>query len=90
MNELLASFDLLMLPAAPIGGLRADADLSGARSRILRYTTPFSLAGLPAVTLPGRRPGTGVQIAAAASADPMLLAFAASCGGEAEWDVRGS
>jgi Asp-tRNA(Asn)/Glu-tRNA(Gln) amidotransferase A subunit family amidase len=84
MRELFTRFDLLMLPAAPVSRLRADADLSDARRTILRYTTPFSLAGLPALSLPGEMIdapfGTGLQIAAAPNADPMLLAFAAAVG----------
>lgn len=84
MDKLLDHFDLLMLPAAPVSRLYAHADLTDARRIILRYTTPFSLAGLPALSLPGEiiaAPfGTGVQIAAAPGADPMLLAFAQHIG----------
>jgi Asp-tRNA(Asn)/Glu-tRNA(Gln) amidotransferase A subunit family amidase len=46
--------------------------------RILRYTTPASLAGTPAVTLPA--PGGGVQLIAARGGDARLLAFAAALG----------
>jgi Asp-tRNA(Asn)/Glu-tRNA(Gln) amidotransferase A subunit family amidase len=81
MAELLARFDGLMLPCAPVSRLVAGADQSAARGRILRYTTPFSLAGLPVVALPGERIGaglgTGVQLAAAQGEDGTLLAFAA-------------
>jgi aspartyl-tRNA(Asn)/glutamyl-tRNA(Gln) amidotransferase subunit A len=84
MRALFKHFDLLMLPAAPVSRLHANADLSDARRVILRYTTPFSLAGLPALSLPGEMIdgpfGTGVQIAAAPKADPMLLAYAAAVG----------
>ncbi len=84
MTRLLNQFDLLMLPAAPVSRLPANTDLSNARQIILRYTTPFSLAGLPALSLPGEFIGgpfgTGIQIAAAAGADPMLLAFATAVG----------
>ena len=79
---LLSRFDLLVLPAAPVSRLVASEDQATARARILRYTTPFSLAGLPAVTLPGESIGapfgTGIQIAAAQGEDAALLAFAAS------------
>jgi Asp-tRNA(Asn)/Glu-tRNA(Gln) amidotransferase A subunit family amidase len=82
MRELFSRFDLLMLPAAPVSRLHAGADQSDARRIILRYTTPFSLAGLPALSLPGEMLGapfgTGVQIAAAPGADPVLLAFGAA------------
>jgi aspartyl-tRNA(Asn)/glutamyl-tRNA(Gln) amidotransferase subunit A len=84
MNELFNQFDLLMLPTAPVSRLSANTDLSKARQIILRYTTPFSLAGVPALSLPGEiigaAFGTGVQIAAAVNADPVLLAFAAAVG----------
>jgi Asp-tRNA(Asn)/Glu-tRNA(Gln) amidotransferase A subunit family amidase len=82
--ESFRSFDLLMLPAAPVARLLANADLSDARRTILRYTTPFSLAGLPALSLSGElidAPfGTGIQIAAAPGDDPTLLALATSIG----------
>jgi Asp-tRNA(Asn)/Glu-tRNA(Gln) amidotransferase A subunit family amidase len=74
-------FDLLMLPAAPVNKLFADQDQSDTRQRILRYTTPFSLAGVPVLTLPGELIGapfgTGIQLAAAPGKDAALLAFAA-------------
>ncbi len=82
MAVLLSRFDLLVLPAAPVSRLIASEDQANARARILRYTTPFSLAGLPAVTLSGENIaapfGTGIQIAAAQGEDGALLAFAAS------------
>ncbi len=84
MRGLLARFDLLMMPCAPLSRLPARADHSSTRPRILRYTTPFSLAGLPVLCLPGEMigapAGTGVQLAAAEGADAMLLAFAAAVG----------
>ena len=79
MATLFTRFDLLMLPSAPVSRLRADADHSATRQIILRYTTPFSLAGLPAVALPGELLGgpfgTGIQLAAAPGNDSALLAF---------------
>jgi hypothetical protein len=48
----LAPFDFLILPSAPINRLPAGQDYTQARAGILRYTIPFSLAGLPVVTLP--------------------------------------
>jgi Asp-tRNA(Asn)/Glu-tRNA(Gln) amidotransferase A subunit family amidase len=76
----LAQFDFLMLPSAPVNRLLVGADYTEARAAILRYTTPFSLAGLPVVTLPGEiigAPfGTGVQLAAPQLEDGALLAYA--------------
>ena len=80
MATLFDRFDFLMLPCAPLSRLVAAEDQSPARQRILRYTTPFSLAGLPVIALPGEIIGgpfgTGVQIAAAPGNDAALLAYA--------------
>jgi Asp-tRNA(Asn)/Glu-tRNA(Gln) amidotransferase A subunit family amidase len=84
MAYLFRTFDLIMLPAAPVHRLLASDDQSNVRSTILRYTTPFSLAGVPVISLPGeiiRGPfGTGIQLAAAPGKDAALLAFAAIVG----------
>src|SRR5216683_2067320 len=80
MSALLETFDFLIAPCAPVSKLRAGHDHTESRKAILRYTTPASLAGLPAVTLPGEPIGaplgTGVQLLAAPMQDAMLLAFA--------------
>jgi Asp-tRNA(Asn)/Glu-tRNA(Gln) amidotransferase A subunit family amidase len=86
MNELFTRFDFLMLPCAPVSRLIANEDQSGARARILRYTCPISMAGLPTVTLPGEflanspgeHFGTGMQLSAPRLHDAELLALAAS------------
>jgi aspartyl-tRNA(Asn)/glutamyl-tRNA(Gln) amidotransferase subunit A len=80
--RLFAEFDFLMLPSMPLTRLVAGEDFTAARPAILRYTSPFSLAGVPVVTLPGELLGapfgTGIQLAAPALADATLLAYAAS------------
>jgi Asp-tRNA(Asn)/Glu-tRNA(Gln) amidotransferase A subunit family amidase len=77
---LFQGFDFLVLPCAPVSRLVAAEDQSSTRGRILRYTTPFSLAGLPAAALPGEMIGaplgTGIQIAGAQGNDAVLLAYA--------------
>ena len=82
MDELFAAHELVMFPASPVAKLAAGAGHSGVgdatRKRLLRYTTPFSLAGSPAVTVPGSR--GGMQISAARENDEALLAFAAQIG----------
>ncbi len=78
MDQLLAQHDFLILPCAPMSALPAGADHSATRLKILRYTTPVSLAGMPAVTLPA--PGGGVQLVGARGSDARLLAFAARLG----------
>jgi Asp-tRNA(Asn)/Glu-tRNA(Gln) amidotransferase A subunit family amidase len=75
MDILLDRYDFLILPCAPVSALLEDADHSASRLNILRYTTPASLAGMPAVTLAA--PGGGVQLIAARGSDARLLAFAA-------------
>jgi aspartyl-tRNA(Asn)/glutamyl-tRNA(Gln) amidotransferase subunit A len=78
MDELFARHELIILPAAPVSHLAAGADHSNTRKRLLRYTTPFSLAGVPAVTIP--TPTGGMQLAAAREADEPLLQIAALIG----------
>ena len=79
LSTLFDEFDFLVAPCAPVSKLLATGDNSAARSAILRYTTPFSLAGSPVVTLPGEllnaARGTGIQIAAPRGHDAKLLAF---------------
>jgi Asp-tRNA(Asn)/Glu-tRNA(Gln) amidotransferase A subunit family amidase len=78
MDELFAEHQLVMLPCAPVARLNANADHSKTRPRLLRYTTPFSLAGVPTVAIPCN-PG-GMQLAAARGFDEPLLHLAAQLG----------
>jgi len=78
MDELLAEHQLLLLPATPLTRLDAGADQTSTRPRILRYTAPFSLAGVPVVTVPCT--AGGMQLAAARGFDQPLLNLAARLG----------
>jgi len=78
MDELFAAHQLVLLPSAPVSRLAAGADHSQTRSRLLRYTSPFSLAGVPAVAIPCVH--GGIQLAAARDCDEPLLALAAQIG----------
>jgi Asp-tRNA(Asn)/Glu-tRNA(Gln) amidotransferase A subunit family amidase len=82
MSLIFQQADLLLVPCAPVSKLHAGHDQSKIRPTILRYTTPISLTGLPAVTLPGEHIGaafgTGMQLIAAPMQDASLLAFAAT------------
>jgi aspartyl-tRNA(Asn)/glutamyl-tRNA(Gln) amidotransferase subunit A len=78
MDESFAENELLVLPCAPVARIDAGADHSQTRARLLRYTAPVSLAGVPAVTVPC--PHGGVQIAAARNQDEPLLQLAAQVG----------
>jgi Asp-tRNA(Asn)/Glu-tRNA(Gln) amidotransferase A subunit family amidase len=85
IQALFERYDFLTLPCAPISRLYAHADHTTTRQRILRYTCPFSLAGLPTLALPGEllaptHFGTGIQLAAAPGQDPTLLAYAQTLG----------
>ncbi len=78
MDEVFAEHELILMPAAPVARLAAGADHSNTRKRLLRYTTPFSLAGVPAVTIPCHH--GGMQLAAARDEDEALLQLAAVLG----------
>jgi Asp-tRNA(Asn)/Glu-tRNA(Gln) amidotransferase A subunit family amidase len=80
-HALFQSFDYLLLPCAPMSALVAGADHTHTRSRILRYTSPISLAGLPVVTLPSsdpKNPTGGLQLVGPLGSDATLLALSAS------------
>ena len=76
--DLFTAADFLLLPCAPVSKLIANEDQSQTRTRILRYTAPISLAGLPAVTLPGVH--GGLQLAGPPNSDAILLALSAHLG----------
>jgi Asp-tRNA(Asn)/Glu-tRNA(Gln) amidotransferase A subunit family amidase len=78
MDELFAEEELILLPCAPVARLAAGADHTQTRPRLLRYTAPFSLAGVPCVAVPCAV--GGVQLAAPLHADESLLALAALLG----------
>jgi Asp-tRNA(Asn)/Glu-tRNA(Gln) amidotransferase A subunit family amidase len=79
MAVMLQEHDFLILPCAPMHELKAGMDHSLTRPKILRYTTPISLAAMPAVTLPQRN-GAGVQLVAGRGLDSKLLAYAVALG----------
>ncbi len=79
VDALLGEHEILLLPASPVAKLPAGADHRQTRARLLRYTTPFSLAGVPVVTVPC--PAGGIQLAATRGADEVLLDFAAQLAG---------
>lgn len=90
-EALFAHFDYLLLPCAPMASIVAGADHSQTRTRILRYTTPLSLAGLPVVTLSRLRlgkPGGGMQLVGPMSGDAALLALSASLSEKCKIDAR--
>jgi aspartyl-tRNA(Asn)/glutamyl-tRNA(Gln) amidotransferase subunit A len=76
----LGEHELLLLPATPVTRFAAGTDQSQTRARVLRYTTPFSLAGVPVVTVPAA--AGGMQLAAARNSDEALLTLAAQLGAQ--------
>ncbi len=78
MDELFAAHQLVLLPSIPVARLAVGADHSQTRARLLRYTAPFSLAGVPAIAIPCTH--GGMQLAAARGNDESLLALAAEIG----------
>lgn len=80
LAQLFGHFDLIALPCAPVRALVRGQDQTSARGKILKYTTPFSLAGMPALSLPGEMVGgaigSGVQVGARPGEDGLLLAWA--------------
>ena len=80
MDTLLAQHELLLLPAAPVVRLAAGADHSQTRQRLLRYTTPASLSGMPAITIPFA--AGGMQLVAAREDDARLLVLGAALGAQ--------
>lgn len=85
MDALLDQHQLLLLPAAPVARLEAGADHSQTRTRLLRYTSPISLAGMPSVTLPffeNGLPSGGMQLIAAREQDLSLLHLSAQIGAQ--------
>jgi Asp-tRNA(Asn)/Glu-tRNA(Gln) amidotransferase A subunit family amidase len=79
MKAIFAECDFLMVPCARVSRLLAGVDHSGARKAILRYTTPFSLPGLPVMAL-AARDGAGVQLVGNSGEDARLVGFAAGLG----------
>jgi len=77
VDALFETYDFLLLPCSPLSQLKAGADHSETRMKILRYTVPLSLAGTPVVTLPFAG-GAGMQLVAPRGTDAKLLAYAAA------------
>jgi aspartyl-tRNA(Asn)/glutamyl-tRNA(Gln) amidotransferase subunit A len=67
-------FDFLLVPVAPISSLEDGAELGPIREKVLRYTTPASVAGLPVLSLPNEK--GGCQLVGRGGGDAKLLAFA--------------
>jgi Asp-tRNA(Asn)/Glu-tRNA(Gln) amidotransferase A subunit family amidase len=90
-DALFEGFDYLLLPCAPMAAIAVGADHAETRARILRYTTPMSLTGLPVVTMPMIRSGSpagGIQLVGPMGSDAALLALSASFSEKLANDAR--
>jgi Asp-tRNA(Asn)/Glu-tRNA(Gln) amidotransferase A subunit family amidase len=74
ISALFDQFDFVLLPVAPVSSLENGADQSPVRDKILRYTVPGSVAGLPCLALPNEK--GGCQLLGPSGGDAKLLAFA--------------
>jgi aspartyl-tRNA(Asn)/glutamyl-tRNA(Gln) amidotransferase subunit A len=77
-NHLFDHFEFLLLPCTPVSALAIGQDHSATRRKILRYTSPASLAGTPVVAIPLK--GAGAQLVGPQGSDPELVAYAAYLG----------
>ena len=78
MDDLFAKYGLVLLSFAPVTRLATGADHSQTRTRLLRYTAPFSLAGVLTIAIPCAH--GGLQLAAPRGYDEALLALGAQVG----------
>jgi Asp-tRNA(Asn)/Glu-tRNA(Gln) amidotransferase A subunit family amidase len=74
IGALFDQFDFVLLPVAPVSSLENGADHGPVREKILRYTTPGSVAGPPCVVLPNEK--GGCQLLGPSGGEAKLLAFA--------------
>lgn len=90
MDELFAAYELLLMPSAPVLKISPGEGETqkNTRTRLLRYTSPCSLAGVPAVAIPCAH--GGMQLAAARDRDESLLAFAGQIGAHRKTASRDS
>ncbi len=77
-NEFLEEFDLLLTPTTPITApVRGSADAVERARLLTRFTAPFNLTGLPALSIPcgwtGEKMPIGLQIVGKAWAEAKVL-----------------
>lgn len=90
LEDLFETYDVLVLPTCPCEAPRIGLDEltigdwhGSTRQALMAYTSPFNLAGVPAISVPigmGAKAGlpVGMQIVAPFGQDNMLLSFAAA------------
>jgi aspartyl-tRNA(Asn)/glutamyl-tRNA(Gln) amidotransferase subunit A len=93
MLELFDGLDLVLLPTTPgTAPLVADSEMIATTARLTRFTYPWSLAWLPACSVPcgidGRGLPVGVQLVGAPWRDDMVLRAAAAYQDATDWHRR--
>jgi Asp-tRNA(Asn)/Glu-tRNA(Gln) amidotransferase A subunit family amidase len=74
IGALFDQYDFLLLPVAPASSLENGVDHDPLRGKMLRYSGPGSVAGLPCLALPNEK--GGCQLLGPSGGDAKLLAFA--------------
>lgn len=90
LTDLLETFDVLIAPSTPsvapeiaAGLIELDGEFVSARANLGLYTQPLSLAGVPILSVPVKRPGQlpmGVQLVAARGREALLFDMAERLG----------
>jgi aspartyl-tRNA(Asn)/glutamyl-tRNA(Gln) amidotransferase subunit A len=86
LDLLLTQYDAILLPTSPVTAplrgqteVKVEGGVMSVREAVLGQTLPFSLCGLPAISIPMGMLGglpVGLQIVGARGSDTQLLAFA--------------
>lgn len=93
LEHLLANYDLLLIPATPIAAPPLEGPDAVEQARILtRFTAPFNLSGLPAISIPCGFTESGLpiglQLVARPWAEAMLLRAAEVYQAVTDWHER--
>jgi len=96
LDALFTSYDLLLLPSTPVPALPLDREQAVGRApQLTRFTAPFNLAGLPALSLPcgfvtrdGKPLPVGLQLVRGAWGEAGLLCAGLAYEQAAGWHLQ--
>jgi aspartyl-tRNA(Asn)/glutamyl-tRNA(Gln) amidotransferase subunit A len=92
LDQLFARFDLLLLPTTPMVAPKIGGDALEAAKNLTRFTAPFNLAHLPALSLPcgfgAEGLPIGLQLVARPWAEALLLRAGQAYEQATEWHAR--
>jgi aspartyl-tRNA(Asn)/glutamyl-tRNA(Gln) amidotransferase subunit A len=92
LDLLFARFDLLLLPATPMVAPKIGGDALEAAKNLTRFTSPFNLAHLPALSLPcgfsAEGLPIGLQLVAGPWAEALVLRAGQAYEQATEWHAR--